>query len=134
MILRYRVLQARWPEKATGPGTRATAWQNWGFFFEIVDGGSTEGVYLHHNMDELHWIVHHITHRLTSRNLPLSRVEEAIAKYSEGFHAQSKIHSYDAGDQPLSAAINAVEARVLGLDARDRLAKGFAPAGEHRIG
>jgi ribose-phosphate pyrophosphokinase len=43
-------------------------------------------------------------------------VEEAFAKYSEGFHAPSEIHTYDAGDQKLSAAINAVEARVLGLE------------------
>ena len=95
---------------------KPTAWQNWGFFYEIVDGGRSEGVYLHHNMDELHWIVHHITHRLASRHLPLSRVEESLVKYSEGFHAPSKIHTYEAEDGPLSGAINAVEARVLGLE------------------
>ena len=116
MRLRYRVLQARWPEAATGQRSKETAWQNWGFFYEIIDGGRRKGVYLHHNMDELHWIVHHITHRLTSRNLPLSRVQASFVKYSEGFQAPPEIHVYEAGRQPLSAAINAVEARVLGLE------------------
>lgn len=98
------------------PGTAESGWQNWGFFYQIVDSGATEGVYVHHNMDELHWIVHHIIHRLRSRHLPLERVEEAFAKYSEGFRALPRIHTYDAGDEPLSAAINVVEARVLGLE------------------
>ncbi len=116
MKLRYRILQARWPEKAASPGSGDTQWQNWGFFYDIVDGGRKQGVYLHHNMDELHWIVHHITHRLRSRNLPLGRVEEALAKYSGGFRALPQVHTHQAGDQPLSASINAVEASVLGLD------------------
>jgi ribose-phosphate pyrophosphokinase len=93
-----------------------TEWQNWGFFYEIIDRGKAKGVYLHHNMDELHWIVHHITHRLESRSLPLHRVEESFVKYSEGFRALPEIETYDAGHEPLSAAINAVEARVLGLE------------------
>jgi ribose-phosphate pyrophosphokinase len=93
-----------------------TEWQNWGFFYETVDDGEARGVFLHHNMDELHWIVHHITHRLDSRSLPLDCVEESFAKYSEGFRAPPAIHTYEAEDEPLSAAINAVEARVLGLE------------------
>ncbi len=121
MKLQYRVLQARWPEKATCFQATETAstqspWQNWGFFYQIIEGEETRGVYLHHNMDELHWIVHHITHRLCSRNLPLHCVEESLAKYSPGFRALPEIRRYDAGDEPLSAAINAVEAHVLGLD------------------
>lgn len=116
MKLRYRVLQARWPENAGFPHTAETGWQNWGFFYEILDRGTADGVHLHHNMDELHWIVHHITHRLNSRQLPLHRVEESFRKYSEGFRAEPDIHVFDAEDQPLSAAINAVEARVLGLE------------------
>jgi len=93
-----------------------TDWQNWGFFYEILQGRRTKGVYLHHNMDELHWIVHHITHRLRSRHLPLDHVEESYVKYSEGFRALPEIHTYEAGEEPLSAAINAVEAHVLGLE------------------
>ncbi len=116
MKLQYRILQARWPEKATSLRAEETEWQNWGFFYQIVDGGGPEGVYLHHNMDELHWIVHHITHRLSSRHLPLDHVEEALAKYSEGFRALPETYTYYAGAKPLSAAINAVEARVLGLE------------------
>jgi ribose-phosphate pyrophosphokinase len=116
MKLQYRILQARWPEKATSLRVMETEWQNWGFFYQIIDGGEPNGVYLHHNMDELHWIVHHITHRLTSRGLPLDHVEEALAKYSEGFRALPEIYTYYAGAKPLSAAINAVEARVLGLE------------------
>lgn len=116
MKLRYRVLQARWPEDATTTTATETGWQNWGFFYDIIDGETCKGVYLHHNMDELHWIVHHVTHRLRSRHLPLHRVEEAFAKYSEGFRALPRICTYEAGDAPLSAAINAVEAHVLGLE------------------
>ena len=116
MRLHYRVLQARWPEKVTRSSSMETDWQNWGFFYQIIQGRKTQGVFLHHNMDELHWIVHHITHRLDSRNLSLQRVEESLAKYSEGFRALPEIHTYDAGLEPLSAAINAVEARVLGLE------------------
>ncbi|MGD9030635.1 MAG: ribose-phosphate pyrophosphokinase, partial [Anaerolineae bacterium] len=74
------------------------------------------GVRLHHNMDELHWIVHHITHRLRSRGLSLARVDEALRKYADGFRALPQIHTYDGGREPLSAAINAIEARVLGLE------------------
>ncbi|MEA3377938.1 MAG: ribose-phosphate pyrophosphokinase [Chloroflexota bacterium] len=116
MKLRYRVLQARWPETAGSPGSGGTGWQNWGFFYQVVDGDGAQRVRFHHNMDELHWIVHHITHRLRSRNLPLSRVEEALAKYSDGFRAPAEIHGYEGRREPLSAAINAVEARVLGLE------------------
>ncbi len=116
MKLQYRVLQARWPEKATPSSVTETEWQNWGFFYEIVDSGKTKGVYLHHNMDELQWIVHHITHRLDSRRLRLNCVEESLAKYSAGFRALPTIHRYEAEDEPLSAAINAVEARVLNLE------------------
>ena len=116
MKLRYRILQARWPEKAVSPGADDTAWQNWGFFFEIVDEDRTRGVYLHHNMDEFHWIVHHITHRVRSRNLPLFRVDEALAKYSNGFRTLPTIHTYDAGDRSLCAAITTIEAQILGLD------------------
>jgi ribose-phosphate pyrophosphokinase len=116
MRLRYRILQARWPEN-TGPPTPGDAgWQNWGFFYDVADREEAQSVNFHHNMDELHWIVHHITHRLRSRSLPLHRVEEAFAKYSDGFRALPQVHEYDGGRQPLSAAINAVEARVLGME------------------
>ncbi|MGD2165662.1 MAG: ribose-phosphate diphosphokinase, partial [Anaerolineae bacterium] len=116
MKLRYRVLQARWPENVSTPKPTERGWQNWGFFYEILGGASAQRVYLHHNMDELHWIVHHITHRLGSRHLPLHRVEESFRKYSEGFRALPEIHTFDAAGQPISAAINAIEAKVLGLE------------------
>lgn len=116
MKLRYRILQARWPEKTPSSVSGDTAWQNWGLFYEVVDETGTRGVYLHHNLDELHWIVHHITHRLRSRHLPLHRVDEALAKYSDGFRALPEIHTYDAGQRKLCTAINTVEARLLGLE------------------
>jgi ribose-phosphate pyrophosphokinase len=116
MRLRYRILQACWPGASPSPGEGNTEWKNWGFFYQIIDGEREHGVHFHHNMDELHWIVHHITHRLRSRDLPLTRVEEAFRKYSGGFRALPKIYSYDSGPEPLSAAINAVEARVLGME------------------
>jgi len=116
MKLRYRILQARWPDTAGGPGTGSTGWQNWGFFYQIVDGDDGRRVHIHHNMDELHWIVHHITHRLRSRSLPLDHVDEALAKYSDGFRALPEVHRYEGGNEPLSAAINAVEARILGIE------------------
>lgn len=116
MRLRYRILQARWPEMATSGRTTEAEWQSWGFFYQVLGEGGRGVVQLHHNMDELHWIVHHITHRLESRHLPLDRVEESLAKYSEGFRALPEIHTYEEEKEPLSAAINAVEARVLGLE------------------
>jgi ribose-phosphate pyrophosphokinase len=119
MRLQYRILQGCWP--AAPPSLRQgdTEWKNWGFFYQIVDREADHGVHFHHNMDELHWIVHHITHRLRSRDLPLARVEEAFRKYSDGFRALPQIRSYEGGREPLSAAINAVEARVLGLEQID---------------
>jgi ribose-phosphate pyrophosphokinase len=116
MRLQYRILQGCWPAASPSFTRGATQWKNWGFFYRIVDREADQGVHLHHNMDELHWIVHHITHRLRSRDLPLARVEEAFRKYSGGFRALPQIHTYDGGHEPLSAAINAVEARVLGLE------------------
>jgi ribose-phosphate pyrophosphokinase len=116
MRLQYRILQGCWPAASPSPGHGDTKWKNWGFFYQIVDREADQGIHFHHNMDELHWIVHHITHRLSSRDLPLARVEEAFRKYSGGFRALPRIHSYDGGHEPLSAAINAVEARVLGLE------------------
>ena len=109
MKLRYRILQARWPEGGE--------WQNWGFFYEssLDDRGETP-VSFHHNMDELHWIVHHINHRLRSRRLPLERVGEAIAKYAGGLRVLSEIHTYESDGEPLSAALNGIESYVLGLD------------------
>nr|HID12705.1 ribose-phosphate pyrophosphokinase [Anaerolineae bacterium] len=109
MKLRYRILQARWPNGGE--------WQNWGFFYESNESNRGEApVLFHHNMDELHWIVHHISHRLRSRCLPLERVEEAMAKYADGFRALPEIYTYESDHESLSAALNGIEARVLGLD------------------
>ncbi len=108
MKLRYRILQACWPNSGK--------WLNWGFFYEIVGEEREERVQFHHNMDELHWIVHHITHRLQSRPLSLEQVEEAFAKYADGFRASPVIHTYEDENVPLSAMINAVEAKVLRLE------------------
>jgi ribose-phosphate pyrophosphokinase len=116
MRLQYRILQACWPAAPPSTGHGDTGWRNWGFFYRIVGRDEDPGVRFHHNMDELHWIVHHITHRIRSRGLPLTRVEEAFRKYSGGFRALPQIHIYDGGHEPLSAAINAIEARVLGLE------------------
>jgi ribose-phosphate pyrophosphokinase len=109
MKLRYRILQARWPYGGT--------WQNWGFFYARgQDRRGSAPVSFHHNMDELHWVVHHIEHRISSRGLSLEQVEEAVAKYDEGFRISPKIYVYESEDEPLSAALNAIEARVLGLE------------------
>ncbi len=116
MKLRYRILQARWSEAPGAPRTGSPGWQNWGFFYQIVDGDDGQRVHFHHNMDELHWIVHHITHRLRSRDLPLDHVDEALAKYSDGFRALPEVYTYEGGEEPLSASINQIEARVLGIE------------------
>jgi len=109
MKLRYRILQAHWSEGGE--------WQNWGFFCESGEGNRGEApVLFHHNMDELHWIVHHVNHRIRSRRLPLERVEEAVAKHSDGFRVLPDIHTYEGDSEPLSAALNAIEAHVLGLE------------------
>lgn len=109
MNLRYRILQSRWPDGGE--------WQDWGFFYESGESNRGEALVLfHHNMDELHWIVHHVNHRIRSRRLPLERVEDAVAKYSDGLRVLRDIHIYKGDDEPLSTALNAIEAHVLGLD------------------
>lgn len=114
MKLRYRVLQARWPDPSTISRQGGGEWQNWGFFYESRGGEAP--VLFHHNMDELHWIVHHVNHRLRGRRLPLDRVEEAIAKYADGFRVLPDVHTYEGDDVSLSAALNGIEAHVLGLE------------------
>ncbi|MBE9509077.1 MAG: ribose-phosphate pyrophosphokinase [Chloroflexi bacterium] len=109
MNLRYRILQSRWPDGGE--------WQDWGFFYESDESNRGEALVLfHHNMDELHWIVHHVNHRIRSRRLPLERVEDAVAKYSDRLRVLRDIHIYKGDDEPLSTALNAIEAHVLGLD------------------
>ena len=109
MKLRYRILQARW----SGGGE----WQNWGFFYEAVENGrAVTPVLFHHNMDELHWVVHHVTHRIRSQHLSLEQVEEATAKYDDEYRVLTEIHIHESADAPLSATINDIESHVLGLD------------------
>lgn len=105
MHIRYRILQARWP---TGG-----EWMNWGFFYDQGDGKSP--AQCHHNLNELHWVVHHISRCLRVGRLPLERAEEAVAGYEE-YRVLPEIHIYESYAEPLAAAINNIEAHILGLD------------------
>ena len=109
MKLRYRILQSRWPQVGQ--------WQNWGFFYETDEGGrGGPPVFCQHNLDELHWVVHHINRRLDGQRVPLERAEEAIAGHADGYRVLPEIHTYEGNSETLSVALNAIEAQVLGLD------------------
>jgi len=106
--VRYRVMQSRWP---TG------GWQNWGFFYQLQrDARRTSDVVCHHNVDEFVAIVRGIKDAMARLDLPLERVHEAVAAYSDTFRVLPEIRSYEADDGTLSAAVNSVEARILGLE------------------
>ena len=108
MKLDYRIIQSRWP--------RGGEWQNWGFFYTCKDStGGENPVLCHHNIDELHWVVHDIL-SACDRCLPLDRIHEALATHGDRYRVLPEIQTYDAGDHPLSAALNAIEAHVLGLE------------------
>ena len=108
MRLRYRILQARWP--------RGGAWQNWGFFYEDAHSHHGEPILCHHNLDELQWVVHHVRQSISSQRLRLEEAETAIAQHGAGYRVLPEIHVYEGDDEPLSAALNAIEKDVLGLD------------------
>lgn len=96
----------RWPEGGE--------WQNWGFFYDR-DCGEASAL-CHHNLDELHWVVHHIDYHLCEQHLPLEQVEQAVAKYDPLCRVLPEIHIFEGDGEPLSAALNSIEAHVLGLD------------------
>jgi len=105
MKLRYRILQSRYSSDAP--------WQNWGFFYEKVHNGA--GAICHHNLDELHWVVHEINRCTRGQPLSLDRVDEAVAEHADHYRVLPEIHEYDQDSEPLSASINQIEACVLGL-------------------
>ena len=107
MKLRYRILQSRW--------AKGGEWKNWGFFYETDADRKGTPVACHHNLDEKPWIVHDITHCISDRCLTLEHIEAAVEKHSDRYRVLDEIHTYEA-DGPVSAAVNAIEARVLGLE------------------
>ena len=109
MRLRYRILQSRWP-----PGGE---WHNWGFFYDSITSDRGEApVLCHHNLAELQSFVQHVCECLSSQRLRLEEAEKAIAPYGDSCRVLPEIHVYEGGSEPLPAALNAVEAHVLGLD------------------
>lgn len=107
MKVRYRILQARW--------SRDGDWCNWGFFHDSA--GEKAPVSCHHNLDELHWVVHDIGRCVCEQNLSLDRAQEAVTGHGDEYRVLSETHTYQArAAEPLSAALNAIEAHVLGLE------------------
>lgn len=108
MRVRYRVLQARWPDGGE--------WHNWGFFYECPDGAEKSVPLLcHHNLDELHWVLHQVQGCIDSQGLRLERVEQAFAGLEDGFRVLPDVRTHDGADESLPAALNAIEADVLGF-------------------
>jgi ribose-phosphate pyrophosphokinase len=107
MELRYRILQSRW--------SKDDEWRNWGFFYETDSDRGKAPVACHHNLDEQHWIVHNIMTYMSDQCIPLKQIEGAVAKYSDQYRVLDEIHTHSF-DGAVSAAVNAVEARVLGLE------------------
>ena len=108
MKVRYRVMQCRWP---------IGEWRNWGFFYELQeDPRRSRSVVCYHNLNEFEWMVHDIKQCVNERCLSLERIHEAVAQYSDTCRVLHEIRTYEADDRPASAATDAIEALVLGLE------------------
>jgi len=73
-------------------------------------------VVCHHNLNEFEWIVHHVKQCVDNQCLSLERIREAVTKFTDTCRVLPEIRTYEVEDGPVSAAINAIEARVLGLE------------------
>jgi ribose-phosphate pyrophosphokinase len=107
MKLRYRILQSRWP--------RGGEWKNWGFFYETDASRGRALVDCHHNLDEKHWVVHDITQYTCDQSLKLEQIEVAVERHSDRYRVLDEVYTYEF-EGPVSAAVNAVEAEILGLE------------------
>lgn len=111
MEVRYRVLQARWPDGGT--------WQDWGFFYEYCVQGRWSDVvrcHTHANLDEFGWIAHRINERISNGRLRLEQAEQAIVDYSDCYRVLPEIHTYVTEGTSLAGALNAIEARILHVE------------------
>jgi ribose-phosphate pyrophosphokinase len=100
-------LQSRWP--------KGGEWKNWGFFYETETLKGKAPIACHHNLDEKHWVVHDITQCTSAQGMTLEHVESAVAKHSDRYRVLDEIYTHEF-DGPVSAAINIIEAHILGLD------------------
>ena len=108
MKVRYRILQSRWPDGGD--------WENWGFFYERDKRESGEArLVCHHNLDEFHWVIHKVNESICSEGLSLRSAQKAVAACGEGYRVLDKTLTYEGRHETLSAAVNAIEAEVLGL-------------------
>jgi|GEM_PF-98523 len=108
MRVRYRVMQCRWPGEE---------WQTWGFFYELQeDPRRSMSVVCHHNMNEFEWMVHDIKQCVADRCLSLERIHEAVAQYGDTCRVLPEIRTYEVDGGSVSAAVDAIEALVLGLE------------------
>jgi ribose-phosphate pyrophosphokinase len=107
MKLRYRILQSRW--------ANGGEWKNWGFFYETDASRGKAPVACHHNLDEKPWVVHDITRCTCDQNLSLECIEAAVEKHSNRYRVLEEIHIHEFVG-PVSTAVNAVEAQVLGME------------------
>lgn len=105
MRLAYRVLQARWP------GGRD--WRNWGFVYRRADL-STAPIALHHNLDEFQQLVQCLVGKMRSAAPSLDQAE-CLLEGLDDLRLQPEILEH-AIEGPESAVVNAIEARLLGLE------------------
>jgi ribose-phosphate pyrophosphokinase len=108
MKLRYRILQSRWPG--------GQDWQNVGFFYRRDKREDGEArLMCHHNLNELQRIVCQMEETIRTENLGLRNAHKAVAACGDDYRVLDKSHTYEGQEQTLSAAVNAIEAAVLGL-------------------
>jgi len=113
MKLRYRILQTRWPHGGE--------WKNWGFFYETPNSADRcASAVCHHNLDELHWMVHEIDRCVTQEGLSLENVELAISQYQDQCRVLPEVKAHEQEDGSIATGVNAIEAKVLGIDSISR--------------
>ncbi len=112
MKVRYRILQSRWPDGGE--------WQNWGFFYQRGDVEDREArLAYHHNLDELHWVVRTIDDNMRGKGRGLHDAKLALAGCGADYRVPLKTYSYSGQHEALSGAVNAIEAKVLGIPQLD---------------
>lgn len=103
--IRYRILQARWP--------RGGEWHNWGFVYQ--NEGPSATLMLHLNLNEFQDMLQCVQRRAQVGRLTLEQADHLFTGFEETYRLLPEIHEYGA-DAPESALVNAVEARILGLE------------------
>lgn len=102
----YRVLQARWP--------KGDDWRNWGFVYRPAESPQAP-LSLHHNMDEFQDVVQRFMRQMQERGPSLEEADCVVAGLEDRCRLLPEVQEY-AAEGPESALVNAIEARILGLE------------------